>query len=526
MHEEMPKIGSDAADEHRLSGPEESLKVASRKGSDTPDAVLESSLLGRAVGFIQQNASLSAASSLVSNTSAGNTPSSAVEGAITADAWPLAWYRSRGWSDFGVDGGGLWHGKRYSEAECFQEALALDPTYAKAWCNLGASGGGVVNGERYSKAECYQEALALDPKDAEAWCNFGAVDGGVVNGRDFSHLDCFEQALAADPGHTLAWTGLGLTKLSPSRWADSFRTRAGRMLFNRPAVTSSPRGAKVNGKCKVLRDKVLGLCVEFWSAVFLGLGLLVEVVRRQCERAFDSIWSSTREHNPGFTVKFLLFAPLLSKPTGTGLSYEAQGFWTGYSFSRGTRPNLDSLLLGLEAEDIEASSRPFGELMRASVWEKDPHGNFLSSGACHDTKNDANFFTWASDFYASLKGSDPRVYIAINYEESRLKKSFLWDIEAPVMAEVCHHKDPRPAYVALDFKNACGLPIKQFFQRIQEACDSKRKKLLTVPGKPMDAVQLQHACACKNCTQPRGLTGKVLAMWIKAKAAIDACKAC
>jgi len=53
-----------------------------------------------------------------------------------------------------------------------------------AWSNLGADGGGTVNskGKAYSQEECFEQALEVDPKYGKAWCNLGVVGGGMDGG--------------------------------------------------------------------------------------------------------------------------------------------------------------------------------------------------------------------------------------------------------------------------------------------------------------------------------------------------------
>merc|ERR1719424_1070308 len=79
----------------------------------------------KSAGFIQQDASLGAASSLASNSFSRSTPSLAVEGASATHVWPLAWWQSRGWYDLGARGGGTVNGQRYNQVQCFERALTL-----------------------------------------------------------------------------------------------------------------------------------------------------------------------------------------------------------------------------------------------------------------------------------------------------------------------------------------------------------------------------------------------------------------
>jgi len=58
---------------------------------------------------------------------------------------------------------------------------------------LGDQGGSVVNGNKYSEIECYQRTLELDPACAAAWKNLAVKGGGRVNGSEYSHVDCAMQ---------------------------------------------------------------------------------------------------------------------------------------------------------------------------------------------------------------------------------------------------------------------------------------------------------------------------------------------
>ena len=85
-------------------------------------------------------------------------------------------------------------GTNYSDKDCFEKAVALDPKCVAAWHTLGSIGGGTWQGKPHSKGECFQKVLALDPQDAQAWYALGTVGGGIVNGTRFSQIDSFQQA--------------------------------------------------------------------------------------------------------------------------------------------------------------------------------------------------------------------------------------------------------------------------------------------------------------------------------------------
>merc|ERR1712166_650947 len=43
--------------------------------------------------------------------------------------------------------------EQYSQTQCFEKALELDPTYLYAWTYLGVSGGGTIGGVSYSRRQ-------------------------------------------------------------------------------------------------------------------------------------------------------------------------------------------------------------------------------------------------------------------------------------------------------------------------------------------------------------------------------------
>merc|ERR1712166_906833 len=122
--------------------------------------------------------------------------------------------KARYWHCLAYAGGGTVDGKSYSQKECFQEALNIDPQYTEAWNLLGNLGGFTQAGKSYSKKECYQEALNIDPQYSKAWCNLGVKTGvnpvlSTLAGKSYSKKECFQEALKIDPQHKVAWLSLG-----------------------------------------------------------------------------------------------------------------------------------------------------------------------------------------------------------------------------------------------------------------------------------------------------------------------------
>ena len=48
-----------------------------------------------------------------------------------------------------------------------------------------------MEGNAYSNKQCYEVALELDPKHANAWFNLGAEGGEMVKAKDYSNKQCY-----------------------------------------------------------------------------------------------------------------------------------------------------------------------------------------------------------------------------------------------------------------------------------------------------------------------------------------------
>ena len=101
------------------------------------------------------------------------------------------WYRS------GFKSGDVIAGRQYSELECFQKSLEVDPNIGIRFY-LGSKGGGEVAGRQYSEAECYQHSLEIDPYPTAARINLGVKGVGEVAGRQYSEAECFQHPLEID----------------------------------------------------------------------------------------------------------------------------------------------------------------------------------------------------------------------------------------------------------------------------------------------------------------------------------------
>ena len=100
-------------------------------------------------------------------------------------------------------------GTPYTNKECQEKSLSLDPTDAMVWRRLGSVGGGTVSGALYTQKECLEKALKVDPTKAGAWRDLGVVGGGTVSGTPFTKKECSEKAVSLDPTYASAWTNLG-----------------------------------------------------------------------------------------------------------------------------------------------------------------------------------------------------------------------------------------------------------------------------------------------------------------------------
>jgi len=129
----------------------------------------------------------------------------------------LAWDPKCGnaWYNLGTHGGGTVGKEQRDPIECFQEALLLNPTDSQAWYNLGIHAGAqrnamkdVVDEESNSKQlnlkppspqECFEKAVAIEPTDADFWHNLGVVGGGSVAGKDYDKIECLQIVNALKP---------------------------------------------------------------------------------------------------------------------------------------------------------------------------------------------------------------------------------------------------------------------------------------------------------------------------------------
>ena len=77
-------------------------------------------------------------------------------------------------------------------------ALEVNPKYGNAWYNLGVLGGGTVMGKAYSQEECYEQALQVDPHDADAKAALSSFMGKATAKADAVMASLLEEEAAEE----------------------------------------------------------------------------------------------------------------------------------------------------------------------------------------------------------------------------------------------------------------------------------------------------------------------------------------
>jgi hypothetical protein len=122
----------------------------------------------------------------------------------------------------------LHNGVGVSRRQCFEHALRIDPTSARAWKGMGHClwpGEAIdVDGEAWGRSSCYAQALELRPLDAELWFLLGnalaVTEAVLIRGKTCSPQDCYKESLRQDPLRSMAWNNLGATLDSGTGMAD------------------------------------------------------------------------------------------------------------------------------------------------------------------------------------------------------------------------------------------------------------------------------------------------------------------
>ena len=131
-----------------------------------------------------------------------------------------------------------WNGRvgKYSEFECYVEALKRDPEYAEAWCGLGSEITGMDVGENTDKelagmdlfkdepkitdnldklhrtqinaaVFCFDKAIEIEPEYVDAWYQKGSWYNSWLN-HEKDQIECFLEVTKLDPKHKAAWFDL------------------------------------------------------------------------------------------------------------------------------------------------------------------------------------------------------------------------------------------------------------------------------------------------------------------------------
>ena len=135
------------------------------------------------------------------------------------DTLPRAWYNI-GWSmgDKAKETIVV-RGQTMTGREAVLQSLRLNPDYSRAWATLGMifekeEDSPVLNGKRYSETDCFAQALRCESKPtSDTWYNLGVTNRSGkkidINGLLYSSRDCMLQSISIDPDYTLAWSFLG-----------------------------------------------------------------------------------------------------------------------------------------------------------------------------------------------------------------------------------------------------------------------------------------------------------------------------
>ena len=167
-------------------------------------------------------------------------------------------------------------GRQLSQQQCFIEAVKCDPTNANAWINLGTtftngmdyislsigsmtSANGSPITKRYTEQQCYTEALAHDPRNASAYFNLATVlrPSEVVtlrDGRQLTERQCYIEALWFDPKCSKAMNNLGYGMTS---W-ETVTLRDSRVMSKRDCYTEAINMDAEDANAYVNLGKVMG----------------------------------------------------------------------------------------------------------------------------------------------------------------------------------------------------------------------------------------------------------------------------
>lgn len=132
----------------------------------------------------------------------------ALRGANWAEVWH---FKGMGLVSLGNDPDAL---------RCYDQAVSIDPTHARAWYDRGVVLG--RQGKQEEAVKAYTQAVRHDPNLKEAWSNMGRLLGSL--GRIQESLGCMDKALRFDPRSPIIWMNKALAEDGLRRFADARRS--------------------------------------------------------------------------------------------------------------------------------------------------------------------------------------------------------------------------------------------------------------------------------------------------------------
>lgn len=127
-----------------------------------------------------------------------------------------------GWAAMGrsIGATGVVSGTKFSQRDCFVQAVRRDVTVSKVWSGLGSvmlpSEPGIAISDDVgarTQLQCFIEAVRYDPKNTTAWIAIGNLlppkKRVTVFGIPVTPVTCYVEALRFDPGLAEAWMALG-----------------------------------------------------------------------------------------------------------------------------------------------------------------------------------------------------------------------------------------------------------------------------------------------------------------------------
>jgi tetratricopeptide (TPR) repeat protein/serine/threonine protein kinase len=142
------------------------------------------------------------------------------------------------------------------------QAVLLDPAYARAWLNRGAVRTGL--GDYAGARRDLDQSLLLDPTSVRAWTNRGVLE--LRFGDPAAALSDLDQALRLDPGDALSWATRGTTQLQLGALEEAVQDFDQAI---RLAPESDPRAYANRGMAQLRLGNHLGALQDFDQAIDL-----------------------------------------------------------------------------------------------------------------------------------------------------------------------------------------------------------------------------------------------------------------